>query len=229
MKIEIVIPSLGRLEKLRKCLGSIDTARKHIDCNFYVYVYFSRENEYKLVDEFLKLYPYIFTRLLTEEYNTSTFWNNHFKDSNADITLYLNDDIVMHPNCLEEIIKSMNEHFPDLDGVIGINQENLPKDQALQSAFGAIGVKYMERFPNKAVFCPIYQRFYGDREALDLLEKNGKFCWEEKARIIHLHPAFVKDAMDETHTLVRKHLSHDKIAYLERKQKGLIWGETYEF
>lgn len=193
-----------------------------------MYVYFSLLEEYNAAEIFLKLYPNIFTRLLEKEYNASTFWNSHFKDSKADIVFYLNDDVVLAPECLINTINSMELHFPDYDGIIGIAQENIPIEQQCKCAFGAIGNTFMDRFPDRQVFNPKYKRFYLDQELYEYSSNINKYYFEETAKLIHLHPAFTKNAMDETHKNVRKHLGHDKLLYQRRHKEGLVWGGSYE-
>jgi hypothetical protein len=229
LRIEIVIPTRDRLEKLIKCLGSIEEAKKQIEeHNLFVYVYSSSEKEYRKIDYLVKGYRWILTRFLKEEYNASTFWNRHLKEFRGDVFYYINDDTVLAPDCLKNSIESMNSHFPDLDGVIGINQENIPINQQCKSAFGAIGSEFVERFPDRQVFMPKYKRFYLDTELYEYSSKINKFYFDETAKLLHMHPAFNSKWMDETHTNVRKHLSKDKKLYEERQREHLLWGDTFK-
>lgn len=230
MRIEVCIPTLNRAQKLLECIGSIAQAKKMIDDKVWVYIYYSNKEDFDKDYYGYQRYPWILMRLLDKPYQASEFWNDHLKDSNADIFIYANDDIVFEINCFKKIIDIMNVKFPDLDGVIGIRQSNLPPDQALQTAFGAIGSKFIERFPNKQVFMPQYARFYLDRELYEYSIKINKLYFDEKEgpELHHFHPAFYKDMMDETHKDVRKHLVKDKILYTERHNKNLIWGESFE-
>lgn len=106
--------------------------------------------------------------------------------------------------------------------------KNIPKDQALDSAFPAIGLKYTERFINKQVWCPEYKRFYGDRELGDYAKSIGKFYFAENARIVHLHPGFTGEPPDNTHNEVRKYLNKDRVTYFKRQQKSLLWGRDFQ-
>jgi hypothetical protein len=228
LRIEIVIPTKGRGFKLLKCLGSIAEARKQVDCYLYTYIYFSDKDEFKQIDEALLKYPWIFTRLLEKEYNASEFWNDHLKECRADIFYYINDDVILAPDCLKNSIATMNKYFPDLDGVIGLYQENIPIDQQCRCAFGAIGSKFRDRFPNKQVFMPKYRRFYLDQELYEYSSKISKCVFDETAKLIHMHPSFNSAWMDETHKDVRKHIGKDKKLYDMRHKEGLIWGESFE-
>ncbi len=228
MRIEIAIPTKNREIKLLKCLGSIDLARKQIEDKLFVYVYFSIEKEYREIDFLLTKYPYIFTRLLDKEYNASEFWNNHLKDSNADIFYYINDDVILAPDCLKNSIESMNKYFPNEDGVIGLNQENIPREQQCKAAFGGIGREFINRFPKRQVFMPKYKRFFLDQELYEYSNKIGKFYFDETAKLIHMHPAFNPDWMDEIHVDVRKRLAKDKELHGDRKNRKLLWGESFD-
>ena len=73
--------------------------------------------------------------------------------------IYLNDDVLLYEDTLDELFKTYQKYFPDFDGVMGINQINLPKEKTIKTAFGVIGREYSHRFPNKQIFCPDFSRF----------------------------------------------------------------------
>lgn len=226
MRIEIAIPTLGRMEKLLKCLGSIDEAKKQIEDRLYVYLYFSSELEYKLIDESLKHYPYIFTRLI-DSYNAAEFWNNHIKEHNADIFYYLNDDVLLAPNCLKNSINTMISKYPDLDGVIGIKQEGFGDIKTMPTAFGAIGSKFIDRFPNRKVMCEDFKRLYLDEELYLYTSSINKFYLDKTASLLHCHPCLNKKYEDKTHYDVRKYLKEDKKSFEERRRLNYLWGKNY--
>jgi len=227
MRIEIAIPTLNRHEKLLKCLGSIDEAKKQIpDYKLFTYVYFSSKLEYELIDQALKNYNWIFTRLI-DNYNASEFWNNHFKEHQADITFLSNDDVLFSPQSLKNSIDSMNKYFPDLDGVIGLYQENIPLEEQCKCAFSAIGIKFMDRFPNRKVFNEQYKRFFLDQELYEYASKIGKHYFDMNSPLIHLHPSYSNYKADKTHSEVRKFLKEDQKIYNLRKEQKLLWGENF--
>jgi hypothetical protein len=230
MKLNIVIPTLGRTEKLLNAVGSIAQAITLIpDERVFLYIYYSNKEDFdKDTIGFLK-YPWIFTRLLEEPYNVGTFWNKHIKENIFDIMIYLNDDVILEIQCLKKIVEIFNTKFQDLDGIVGIRQKNIPSSQALQTAFGAIGVAYTERFPDKKVFPFMYKRFYGDKEIFEYSTKINKLYFSEDGpELIHLHPAFTKENVDNTHVSVRKYLKDDRLLYEKRHKENKLWGETYD-
>jgi len=227
-----VIPTFGRQEKLLKCLGSINQAIDYAPYYIYVYVYYSDKNEYNRDSDGYSIYNWILPRLLDKPYKASEFWNDHLQQTNADIFIYLNDDIVLEISTLERIVNIMNTHYQDLDGIVAIVQENIPEDQVCKTAFGAIGSKFINRFKNKRVFCEDYDRFFLDKELEEYATKNNKLFYstnkEEAPLLIHHHPAFSSYSMDSTHYDVRKYLAKDKNTYNKRKSKNLLWGESYK-
>lgn len=228
MKIDLVIPTRDRLQKLLNCLGSIQQAKELVKDEVWTYVYYSDEAHFEIDKLGYGDNLWIFPRLLTKPYRASTFWNDHLKDSTADMMFYLNDDVVLEINCIKNGIEAMREHFPDTDGVIGLRQENIPIADACQGAFGIIGKKYTERFPDKQVFCPQYERFYLDREVELYAKSINKFYYAKEAMLKHLHPAYNREWEDMTHFSVRKYLHQDKQNYILRQTKQLLWGKSFE-
>jgi hypothetical protein len=226
------LPTHHRRAKLLKCLGSIEQARQLVDDYVYTYVYYSDKKEFVVDSQGLSSYKYIFARLLNKEYQASVFWNDHIKQSNADIFIYINDDVVLEINAIRRIVDIMSVYYPDLDGLVAITQDNIPTEQACMTAFGAIGAKFVDRFRNREVFCPEYKRFYLDSELGDYAIKYKKLYYStDKAvapLLTHYHPAFFKNMMDETHNEVRKYLSEDRMNYMVRKKKKLLWGDTFD-
>jgi hypothetical protein len=230
-KIDIVIPTYHRREKLINCLGSIEQARTRLDCYSYIYVYYSDTEDYKRDNQCLRQYKNILPRLLEKPYKASTFWNDHLKESTADVMVYLNDDVILEINCLLRLNTAMDIYYPDTDGLIAITQDNIPEDQACKTAFGAIGTKFADRFPNRKVMCEDYERFYFDQELGEYAQKHNKLFHSMNRTIAplltHLHPAFFKDMMDETHSCNRIPLDKDKTTYNKRRKQKLLWGDNF--
>jgi len=227
-----VLPTYHRREKLLRCLKSVEEARARLDCHSYVYIYYSDKADFQTDSNILRENKGVFTRLLDFPYEASKLWNYHLKNMNADMMVYINDDVELHPECLFRVKTAMNVWFPDTDGVVSIIQENIPENQACKTAFGAVGNKFADRFPERKVFCESYKRLYLDTELYEYASKHKKLFYKNDKEIAplltHYHPAFFKNEMDETHTDVRKHLNADKIMYNRRKAKNLIWGDSFE-
>lgn len=231
MKLNIIIPTYRRRAKLIVCLRSINEARTLIDDVNYTYIYYSEEEEFKIDNQGLETYNWALPRVMDKPYKASQFWNDHFRENIADIYIYINDDVALEINSLKRIVDLMNSNFPDLDGVVAITQKNIPEDQACKTAFGAIGNKFIDRFPNRRVFCEDYERFYFDQEMGEYANKHNKLFYSHDENtaplLVHFHPAFYPEMMDETHTRVREYVNDDKTTYHKRQKLKLLWGEDF--
>ena len=223
MKLDIVIPTLNRREKLDVCVNSILKTAKE-DMNLYLY--FGDEKERQ---DYVKLFQGITNihSLYLEDYRVPTFWNSYLKDMKADALCYLNDDCELYEDTLDVIIEDFQREFPDTDGVLGLNQVNISDPRKVESAFGVIGTKYADRFPNRQVWCPDYHRFYGDWELWRHAKDLGKFYFSEVARINHYHPCTNKKLEDTTHYNVRTFLKDDKVTFQRRQVFNYLWGKNF--
>jgi len=224
MKLEIAIPSKGRLKKLEQTVNSIFLSAQHIPIQLSIY--FSIQEE---LDSFQKLIgdsPNISLNLVYN-YRVPEFWNSCLATTDADALCYLNDDVLLLDDTLEVALKEFERNFPNLDGVMGLRQVNLPADQAVEGAFGIIGKKYTERFPDGQVWCPDYNRFYADFELWQFARQIGKFNFCTTARIEHLHPCTNRLYKDATHDAVRVFLTPDKLTFQRRQARGLLWGDNF--
>jgi len=223
MRFDLVIPTLDRKEKLIACLNSIIISKQNLD--IHTYIYFSNKDE---LENFSKLYNTTswITCKYTDYTKCSIFWNNHIKTMDAKAIVYLNDDILLYNDTLSKLITTYLKHFPDFDGVMGINQCNLPTEKTIQSAFGVIGSEYANRFPDRQVFCPEYYRFYGDYEIYLYAKSINKFYYAEDVKIEHLHGDYVK-SRDKTHRIVRKFKEKDCPIFNVRQNKKYLWGHDF--
>lgn len=226
MKLEVVIPSRGRIEKLTKCLNSILLASRDLK-DIKIKIYLDKDEEILHFKNLLGDLPEIELFLL-QNYRVPDFWNQRFKESKSDILIYLNDDIELFDDCLIQIINYFEVNFPDLDGVVGINQININSPDKVQAAFGAVGIKYSERFPERQVFCPDYNRFYGDYELWRFAKEVNKFVFGERALLNHYHPCTNRKLEDDTHVQVRKFLPNDKEIFRKRQELNLLWGRDFK-
>lgn len=222
MIIDLVIPTKNRREKLLKCLNSILISVKEIDINLYIYFQYKTNRDY--IKDMVGDIPNIHLEL-SGNYRVPDFWNKFYKETKSDAVCYINDDIEFLPDTMKNIIDEYIIAFSDYDGLMGICQTNLPSGQALESAFGVIGMKYADRFPDRQVYCPDYDRFCGDYEMWQYAKSINKFYFSEKSKIIHHHPCTDRRLEDETHLEVRKWLIGDKQTFHKRQSKNLLWGK----
>jgi len=229
MLIDLVIPTLNREKKLKDCVNSIIVSANTIPYFIRVYIYYSDKTEfYKGLDEYIARDTYIIPKLLDFPYDAALFWNKHLQTTNANMMFYLNDDVILDKKCIIVACEQMLDNFYDMDGVIGLNQSNIPSDQSVKAAFGVIGKTFADRFPERKVFCEDYKRFYLDLELEKYATSINKFKYAKEAKLIHLHPAFTEGTTDTTHDKVRTHLQQDKKTYYQRLSKDYLWGKTYD-
>lgn len=226
MKLDIVIPSKWRQEKLDNCLNCLFKSIK--DDTTYIYLYFSEEDEANLYNKIFVGIENIKVRLLNFPYKASTFWNYHLQQMTSDGLCYINDDVEVFDDTIDKIKLEFYRYFVDYDGVVGLNQLNLNEFQQVEGAFGVIGAKYADRFPNRQVFCPDYFRFYGDFELMKRAKELNKFHFSHEAQLNHNHPCINREFEDATHKDVRKFIGRDKYTFQQRQAKGLLWGRTWE-
>ncbi len=210
MKIGIVIPTYKREEKLKRCLASL-AKQTHKDIVVYVYHDDLRKFAIGIWNEWLKAWPTQFPLV--------------------DAFCYLCDDVEVDQTCFEAVNKLMMNRWPDTDGVVGLHQKNIANMNGwCQSAMGVVGRKFADRFPDRKIFCPVYQRFHFDSELGQYARSVGRFEYCLEASLWHHHPVYETNEMDETHRLVRdpQLVAADTAMYKVRHENGLIWGKTFE-
>lgn len=208
MFVTILISTYDRLEPLRKCIKSIiEGEYKNIE--IFIVVDGNREL-------FTKLFAEPINMILNKKRMDYVFsMNRGLKEMEIkDAVLYASDDLVFAPDCISQAVAALQKHFPDGDGLIGLAQTGITK-----GAFGLIGSKFIERFPNRRVFCPEYIHYGGDTELEHYAIFLNRFHWCETAFVEH------PTLKDNTYILGHKFRLLDLATYNARKAKGLIWGK----
>jgi len=231
MNVDIVIPSKGRQQMLKGCLDSLaEEIVRTPQHTFKVIVYVDSKKEYDDLHLYKIIHPlhiWVSGRVLNGNYRAPHFWNDYLKDMKADALIYLNDDCKVQVNCLRNGLLALQEKFNG-DGVIGFNQSNATTRGTCPAAFGIIGSKYADRFPERKVWCPEYHCLYTDQELYEYAEKIGKFYYAEQCSVLHFHPVFTGKTPDKTHMENRKNKSQDVATHNLRVSKKLLWGDSFE-
>jgi len=211
MKVTVLISTYNREEFLMKCIKSIKESY-HKDVCIFIIVDGNKALYHKLLSENLSV-------LFNEERMDYVYSMNralrHMEITDA--VLYASDDIEFAPDCISKAVQALSENFPDGDGVIGLKQQNRPYGS--KSAFGLVGNKFINRFPDRQIFCPKYIHYGSDTEIAVFARTLGRFMFCEEAILLH---AKLKD---ETDRLARTVLKKDDILRKDREAKGLIWGQ----
>ena len=225
LSLRICIPTLNRRDKLQVCLNSIFQGAKTDKVK--VSIYFGDKEELEFFQEQLMNIPTVDCNYL-ESYRVPDFWNARLLELKEDALLYINDDVEFYEDTLEVILEDFKRRFPDTDGVMGLNQVNIKDPNKVQSAFGVIGTKYANRFPDRQVWAPFYDRFYCDWEVWKYAVDIKRFFYNEWARINHYHPCTNRALEDATHNKVRTYLKSDKQTFQRRQASNLLWGHSFQ-
>lgn len=162
-RVSICVPSLGRPDKLRRLLNSI---KEHADYDNYEVIVGADEPIPNNVGA-----PKMLTKLVAK--------------SQGELVMFLGNDCVAKPGFLREAVWAMARNFPDLDGMVGLNDEYWPK--------GAVAPHWMaskKLLPHLdgEFFHTGYKHLGCDNELMFRVESIGKYAFADKAKIFHDHP-----------------------------------------
>ena len=132
------------------------------------------------------------------------------------------DDLVFYPKTISTAVDKLKSAFRDTDGVIGLNQYQDGKPKGRKFAFCLIGNKFINRYPNRQIYCPDYIHFNSDREMGYFAIKYRHFVFLPAARIVHIR------IPDRTTKLGKAVYMRDKKVYRERQARKLLWGSSFK-
>ena len=212
MRVNVIIPTYNRLESLKRAVKSISES-DYDDVCISIIVDGNRG---------------MFTKILAEPANIilnekRMDWvlsmNRALREmEDTDAVLYAADDLEFPPYAIPEAVEAMKEHFPDGDGLVGLNQNCA----GIDSAFGLMGRKFIERFPERQVFCPDYVHFVGDAELGAFAKSIGKFYFCSGVTLKH-----ERNQQDETFRLGMAMWGRDLAMNLKRQVYRLLWGSNF--
>jgi len=216
--IDLIIPTRNRWGKLQRCLRTIPQGLSDIELNIIIICDGDCETARKLTSSNEWQLSQV---ILINHQRGSVYCRNLATQCAEDAVLYATDDIEFKPNAIEVAGKSMKEHFPDEDGIIGFYQ--VGDHNFSKAGVALVGQKFLRRYPNRKLFYPEYFHF-SCQEIERLGNRLGKIHLEEKAKLMHYHPSFNHKEADATHREARVHRGADLVISSGRRAKGLIWG-----
>lgn len=201
MKVEYVLPTLNRPEQLERLLNTVDAP--------------------------IRVWEESEPRALT------TIYHEMLKSSEADVCVILADHLELIPGLRNVIAATFDKLYPDMDGVVGVNRINqqtaiLHGIPVGDYAFVAIGRTFMDRFPDRQCHCPDYYHFGADTELGLYAEQQDRFFFAPNAMVTTHSANLHKDPVDQTHRDSRIHRKHDLNTLAERRERGLVWGDSFE-
>lgn len=233
-KIDIVIPTYNRADKLKKCLDSI-IKQTYENWEVLVFVNGTEFKTFEFLNDIEDLRINYFTN--NDNYVVNT-WNNYFYNffnaRQPDYVALLVDDVELYEDCLYNAIDCFKSTFGEsTDGVLGLAQECPGHPEYTFKWYGQvlIGNSFIQRYKevNYRVCCPQYTHFYQDEETYLFANELNKFVNCEKAKLKHYHPGFIKTNYDEAHYNCRgKVKKKDDIMYEKRRKANYIWGKTWQ-
>jgi hypothetical protein len=135
------------------------------------------------------------------------------------------DDTKLFGDTIRLAEQRLDETFGEdrsADAVCGIKAIALPPTEPIpQYAFCVYGKEWLDRFQDRKMFCPDYERFVVDREWWLMANTIDRFVYCDKALIYHL-----PEDGDKTHHLGDRNALkvHDIQAFNNRRKRQLIWG-----
>lgn len=201
MKVEYAIPTLNRATGLERLLATVDAP--------------------------ISVWEEVEPRALPKIYHEMLL------NSDADVCVILADHLELEPGFREAVEDAFDTHFPDTDGVVGVNRVNLPSKVWNGIRLGdyghvAIGRAFMDRFPDRQCHCPDYYHFGADTELGLYAESVDRFVFNHEAKCFTHSPNVSKKPMDQTYHDSRIHREHDMETLALRRERGLLWGESFE-
>lgn len=233
-RIDIVIPTYNRPEKLFRCLKSIE--EQTLD-NYEVCVIINDSSNYEtynVIDHFdyLKFWFKTMPHNLYVVGAWNYYFNNFFDRRNPEAVLWLVDDVELKSDTLEKAYNCLKTNYPDTDGVIGLKQECPGHPEYTFKWYGQVllGNKFIRRYEavNYSVCAPMYKHWFQDFEMYEHANSLNKFKNCEEAVLYHYHPSFIKSNIDQAHKNVRDSvMKQDRTNFESRQKLGLIWGKSW--
>lgn len=198
-KVSICIPTLGRPEKLNRLLQAIKDNAGY--------------DNYEIIVKADQMPP--------NNVGAPTMLARCVKESTGDLVMFLGNDCVPEPNFLQEAVWSMIRHFPDLDGMIGLNDQYWDGNKGHVATHWLASKKLLPYLEGE-FFHTGYNHTGCDNELLARVEMIDKYRWEPKAKIFHDHPINQNfswsDPLYEQSYAGPRHEADDKL-YAERAVK----------
>jgi len=212
MKVTVIIPSCSS-QRIPLLTGTIDSILASTYKDVYpVIIADGNEEIYKTIKD--KYYMRLLGVFLNVDRKDWVYSINHaLKSLKSDYYIYASDDLIFPPDCIENAVNVMQRDYPDGDGVVSIGRKN-------RCVFGLMGNKFINRFPDRQVFCPDYIHYCSDSELLGTVKRLGKLTYppDRQCQVKHFR------MKDETWRLARRARTRDREIHRERQEKGYQWG-----
>lgn len=212
-KIIVKIPTLGRPDYLFKTLDSFFYNQS---CNFDInFIISANSNDQKTnKEEIIKqIKTYEKTEIFFENHKNKIEAYNANINTNFDILIAASDDmIVLEKDYDKIIVESMEQYFPDLDGVLWFDTD----DNKITNTLSIIGENYYKRF--NYIYNNCYDAYYCDDELTRTAFKLGRIKKINKKIIKHEIPSHLDMSNESTYLKSLAFATKDKATYKIRKK-----------
>jgi glycosyltransferase involved in cell wall biosynthesis len=161
-KVSIVIPTLGREEKLQRCIDAIKRNANYPEELYEIIVERDSFENRQGVPKTLK---------------------SGVEESTGEMIMYLGNDCIPEPNFLILAVLRMIKEFPGRDGLIGLNDGDCNKNIAKHW----LASKKLLTMLDGEFFCTQYHHVGVDNELTARCKKMNKYIYCDESKIIHNH------------------------------------------
>lgn len=145
-------------------------------------------------------------------------WNDALKMCKGDILVPAGDDQVFHSGWLDY---SLESHKDKLDGYGVVGMNDLAYDGNTQVATMFLFDRQYCKDHMGGIFAPpVYKYFCVDSEWNEKAKSLGRFYWDERAKVEHLHSAHGKRPVDDLDLEKQGWMEEDNKTFEERKVHG---------
>jgi hypothetical protein len=211
MHVDIIIPTYDRPQLLRQCVSSI-LKGSYKDISIIVVV----DGNLRLAVKLAGLPTLMVLNKNRIDWVASQ--NKVLKMTHEGAVIYASDDLQFSKDCILHAVNKLKKKAPDTDAMIAIEQDV----KGCSTAFGLLGRKFIERFPDSQVFCPDYIHYGSDSELGRFARHIGRLFMCPEAKVLHNRPK------DSTYKLAKPMEPQDFNFIRQRREKNLLWGRDFE-
>jgi hypothetical protein len=173
-KVSICIPTMGRPEKLHRLILAI---KEH-----------AGYDNYEIIVKADSPIP--------NNQGAPKTLKRAVDESTGELVMFLGNDCVPEKNFLQEAVWAMARSFPDMDGLVGLNDGYW---EVGEIATHWIASKKLLPMLDGEFFHTGYHHTGCDNELTERCKKVGKYVWSKKAKVFHDHPIVTgfKEPLDE--------------------------------
>lgn len=210
--VNVCIPTIDRLGLIGQTIGSIINGH-YKNLSITIIVDDGRKEYFDRLKMTAGRHPQIKLMFNPKRLGWPKSLNRIFRETDDDYYFYASDDLHFNLDTITKAMADMKKLFPDGDGVIGITQ-NLGK--FCPAAFGLVGRKFINRFPDRKLMYPRYIHFCSDSELWRYSRKIKRFHLS-KAAVHHNRP------FDNCKKLAQTTLARDRRIWFPRRDSGRFW------